>query len=214
MEGVERNMKDGGLDNLNNLQMDVLREIGNIGAGNAATTLSVMLSKKVDMTVPKVKIIDIQEITNILGGPENQIVGILLTISKDIDGMMMFLLEEKFAHQAVNVLMGKNLQSFAEFEEMDLSAIREIGNIMAGSYVNAISALTNLEIYISTPSVAIDMAGAILSVPAIEFGKVGDKVLLIEEEFLGDEDSVKSYLLLIPEMESLYKILKILGVEI
>lgn len=207
-------MKDGGFDNLNNLQIDVLREIGNIGAGNAATTLSMMLSKKVDMTVPKVKIIGIEEITNILGGPENQIVGILLTISQDIDGMMMFLLEEKFAHQAVNILMGKNLQSFLEFEEIDLSAIREIGNIMASSYVNAISALTNLAIFVSTPSVAIDMAGAILSVPAIEFGKVGDKVLFIEEEFLGDEDSVKSYLLLIPEMESLHKILKILGVEI
>lgn len=201
-------------EDLNDLQIDVLREIGNIGAGNAATTLSKMLSKKVDMTVPHVKIVDIQEIANILGGPENQVVGILFTISEDIDGMMMFILEQKFAHLIVNQLMGRDLESFSDFGEMDLSAIKEIGNIMAGSYINAISSLTNLLIHISVPSIAVDMAGAILSVPAIQFGKIGDKVLFIEEEFTGEGENVNSYLMLIPEMESLNKILKILGVEI
>ncbi len=201
-------------DNLNDLQIDVLKEIGNIGAGNAATTLSMMLSKKVDMSVPKVNIIDIQEISNILGGPENQVVGILFTISQDVEGMMMFILKQEFAHLVVNQLMGRDLESFSDFEEMDLSALKEIGNIMAASYVNAISSLTNLGINISVPSIAIDMAGAILSVPAIEFGKIGDKVLFIEEEFMGDGENVDSYLLLIPEIDSLHKILKILGVEL
>ncbi|NLK72111.1 MAG: chemotaxis protein CheC [Clostridiales bacterium] len=201
-------------ESLSELQIDVLREIGNIGAGNAATTLSTMLAKKVDMTVPHVRIVDIQEIANILGGPENQVVGILFMLSEDIDGMMMFILEQKFAHLIINNLMGRNLESFLQFEEIDLSALKEIGNIMAGAYVNAISGLTNLSIYLSVPSIAIDMAGAILSVPAIEFGKVGDKVLFIEEEFIGDDENVSSYLILIPEMNSLHKILKILGVEI
>lgn len=201
-------------ENLNALQIDVLREIGNIGAGNAATTLSMMLSRKVDMTVPHVKIVDIQEIANTLGGPENQVVGILFTLSESIEGMMMFILEQKFAHLIINQLMGRNLESFSDFEEMDLSALKEIGNIMAGSYVNAIGGLTNLVINISVPSIAIDMAGAILSVPAIQFGKVGDKVLFIEEEFIGDGENVNSYLILIPEMESLNKILEILGVKV
>ena len=202
-------------DNLNDLQIDVLKEIGNIGAGNAATTLSMMLSKKVAMSVPQVKIIGIQEIANILGGPENQVVGILFTLSKDIEGMMMFILKQEFAHLAVNQLMGRELESFSDFEEMDLSALKEIGNIMAGSYVNAISSLTNFEIGISVPGIAIDMAGAILSVPAIQFGKIGEKVLFIEEEFIGgDRENVNSYLILIPEIDSLHKILKILGVEL
>ena len=202
-------------DNLNDLQIDVLKEIGNIGAGNATTTLSMMLSKKVAMSVPQVKIIGIQEIANILGGPENQVVGILFTLSKDIEGMMMFILKQEFAHLAVNQLMGRELESFSDFEEMDLSALKEIGNIMAGSYVNAISSLTNFEIGISVPGIAIDMAGAILSVPAIQFGKIGEKVLFIEEEFIGgDGENVNSYLILIPEIDSLHKILKILGVEL
>lgn len=201
-------------ENLNDLQIDVLREIGNIGAGNAATTLSTMLSKKVDMTVPHVKIVDVQEIANSLGGPENLVVGILFTISSDIEGMMMFILEQKFAHLIINELMGRDLQDFTDLEEMDLSALKEIGNIMAGSYVNAIAGLTNLNINISVPNIALDMAGAILSFPAIMFGEVGDKVLFIEEEFIGDGENVNSYLMLIPEMQSLHKILRVLGVEV
>ncbi|MCG8484555.1 MAG: chemotaxis protein CheC [Clostridia bacterium] len=204
----------GNYEDLSDLQIDVLKEIGNIGAGNAATTLSSMLSKKVDMTVPHVRIVDIQEISHALGGPENLVVGILFTISNDIEGMMMFILEQKFAHLIINELMGKDLNDFAELEEMDISALKEIGNIMAGSYVNAISGLTNLNINISVPNIALDMAGAILSVPAIMFGEVGDKVLFIEEEFIGEGENVNSYLMLIPEMESLHKILKVLGVEI
>lgn len=201
-------------DNLNDLQMDVLKEIGNIGAGNAATTLSAMLSRKVDMTVPVVKIVDIQDIANSLGGPENLVVGILFSISNDIEGMMMFILERKFAHLIINELMGKDFKDFSEIEEMDLSALKEIGNIMVASYVNAIAGLTNLNINISVPNIALDMAGAILSVPAIMFGEVGEKVLFIEEEFIGDGDNVSSYLMLIPEMDSLHKILEVLGVSI
>ena len=174
-------MHDRTYDNLSDLQIDVLREIGNIGAGNAATALSCMLSERVDMAVPIVKMIDITEMANILGGPENQVVGILFTLSEDIEGMMMFILEKQFAHLIIKLLMGRDLNTFEDFEEMDLSALQEIGNIMAGSYVNAIAALTSLKIKISIPDMAIDMVGAILSVPAIKFGAVGDKVMFIRE---------------------------------
>ncbi|ATW24306.1 chemotaxis protein CheC [Candidatus Formimonas warabiya] len=206
-------MRGENFDTLSDLQIDVLREIGNIGAGNAATALSTMLSQRVDMGVPKVRIIDIKEIAAVLGGPENLVVGILVTIHKDVEGMMMFILEKQFAHLIINLLMGRDLTNFDSFEEMDLSALKEIGNIMVSSYVNAIASLTSQEIDISVPDIAIDMAGAILSVPAIEFGSIGDRVLLIEEEFSGGSDHVASYLMLIPKVDSLHKILEILGVK-
>lgn len=196
----------------NPVQMDLLKEIGNIGAGNAATTLSQMLAKRVDMTVPRVRFLDYNEIANILGGPENQIVGILLKLSDGIDGMMMFLMEESFAHTALNVLMGTELKSFEDVTPMELSALQEIGNIMAGSYVGALAGLTNMCINISPPEVSLDMAGAILSVPAIEFAKVGDKVLFIEEEFIDSTGLIKSFVLLIPEMHSLEKIMSMFGI--
>jgi len=207
-------MADGTYDNLSDIHIDVLREIGNIGAGNAVTALSTMLSERVDMTVPKVRIIDINGVSQILGVPENQVVGILLTLSQDIEGMMMFILEKQFAHLVINLLMGRDLKDFDSFEEIDLSALEEIGNIMVSSYVNAIASLTNLVIDISVPDISVDMAGAILSVPAVEFGTIGDKVLLIEEEFIGGDEHVNGFLMLIPKISSLHKILEILGVKI
>ncbi len=201
-----------GYGEFNPVQMDLLKEIGNIGAGNAATTLSQMLSKRVDMTVPRVRFLDYNEIANILGGPENEIVGILLKLSEGIDGMMMFLMEEDFAYIALNVLMGKELKSFSEVTPMELSALQEIGNIMAGSYVGALAGLTNMTINMSPPGVSIDMAGAILSVPAIEFAKIGDKVLFIEEEFIDNTGLIKSFVLLIPEVQSLQKIMGMFGI--
>lgn len=192
--------------------MDLLREIGNIGSGNAATTLSQMLAKRIDMTVPRVRFLDYNEIANLLGGPENQVVGILLKMSEGIDGMMMFLMEESFAHIALNVLTGTTLSSFKDVTPMELSALQEIGNIMAGSYVGALAGLTNMMINISPPEVCLDMAGAILSVPAIEFAKVGDKVLFIEEEFVEEEGFIKSFVLMIPEKHSLEKIMAMFGI--
>lgn len=199
---------------LNDMHIDVLKEIGNIGAGNAATALSTMLAQKVDMSVPKVKILDFNEIAQMLGGPETQVVGILIDLSQDVNGMIMFILEQKFAHIILNLLMGRQFTTFEELNEMDLSAIQEIGNILASSYVNSISELTGLDIFVSTPSISIDMAGAILSVPAIQFAELGDKVLFIEESFLGDAENIASHMILIPEMDSLKLILERLGITL
>ncbi|MEG2073202.1 MAG: chemotaxis protein CheC, partial [Angelakisella sp.] len=154
-------------DDLNDIQMDALREIGNIGSGNAATSLASMLSKQVNIEVPTVRIVDHAEVSEMLGGPENVLVGMLLCLSGDITGMMMFLLEKDFAHLVLNTLLGQDLTSFDEVDEMGLSALQEISNIMAASYVNSISQLTGMVIDISVPSICIDMVGSMLSVPMI-----------------------------------------------
>ncbi|MEF9983566.1 MAG: chemotaxis protein CheC [Oscillospiraceae bacterium] len=200
-------------DSLNALHMDVLQEIGNIGAGNSLTALSTMISSKVDMTPPKVRILSFAEAVESSGGAENVGVGILLTLSGDINGMIMFIIEENFAHKMVNLLLSQALLSFEDNDEMSKSALCEIGNIMGASFINAIATMTGMAIDISTPSLAIDMMGAILSVPAIIFGEVGDKVLFIEEEFTDSVETIKSRVALIPDVESLNKILTRLGIE-
>lgn len=200
------------LDDLNNLQIDVLRELGNIGAGNAATALAKILDKRIDMGMPKVKIMEFKEVNEILGGAETLIVGILLRVTGDLNANIMFLLEEQAAHIFVNILMGNQISKMSEFTEIELSALKEIGNIMAGSYVSALSTLTNLRMYPSVPDIAIDMAGAILSVPAIEFGKVGDTVLYIETEFAEGGTKVVGDFILVPDTESYDILLKALGV--
>ena len=200
---------------LNELQLDVLREIGNIGSGNAATSLSEMLAHPIGIQVPKIHILEYNQVVDALGGPEMMIVGILLTLSGDVNGMIMFLLQQDFAHVALSSLLGTDVDGFDSIDEMGMSAIQEIGNIMAASYVNAISDLTGMSIDISVPSPCIDMAGSILSVPAIHYANISDKVIYIEDEF-GHEDSgnAASHILMIPDVESLQKIMTNLGMDL
>lgn len=198
------------LDNMDNMQFDVLKEIGNIGAGNATTALSTMINSKVDMNVPKVDLLELKELPDMLGGAEEIVVGILITLEGEINGMMMFMMDQISACRIVNILMGKN-SVLEDFTEMEYSALREIGNIIAGAYLSSLSTLTGIKINASIPYMSIDMAGAILSVPAIEFGKVGDKALIIETQFTKDDSDVNGYFILIPTLESYDVILKSLG---
>lgn len=198
------------LDGMDDMYYDVLRELGNIGAGNATTALSIMLNRKMDMKVPKVVLVGFDELSRIVGGEEAIVSALYLFLEGDIRGSMMFMLDDASAHCLVNSLMGREMDNKDAFGEMELSALKEIGNIIAGSYLSALSSLTNLTITSSVPYLGIDMAAAILSIPAIEFGKIGDKALLIETQF-GDDLNINGYFLLIPELESYDVILKSLG---
>ena len=202
------------LEKLEDSQFDVLKEIGNIGAGNATTALATILNIKVDMSVPNVALLPFDNISSFIGSEEQTVVGILLEIQGDIDGMMMFLFDMKSAHHLVNSLMMRDVHQdengMADFSEMEMSALNEIGNIVSGSYLSALSGLTGMKMVSSVPALSIDMLGALLSVPAIEFGKYGDKLLMIQSEF-GEDDFVTGYFLLIPELESYDKILTSLG---
>lgn len=202
------------LDNINEVQFDILKEIGNIGAGNATTALAKLIDSKLDMKVPNVKMVGFQELASIMGHEEEIMVAVLVSLSDDIDGMMMFVMDMKSARYLIKQML-KGMGMDMEFEEnetlsdMEMSVVSELGNIISGSYLAALSSLLQLVINISVPYVSVDMAGAILSVPAIEFGKVGDKVLLIQTKF-GDDD-VTGYFILIPEEESYAKMMKALG---
>jgi len=203
----------GYVASLSEMHLSVLKEIGNIGSGNAATSLSEMLNTPVGMNTPTVKILDIAELADMLGGPENQVVGILFSLHNDFEGMMMFITEKQFAHLVLNVLMDKHFDSFEDLGEMDISAIQEVGNIMVSAYMRAISQMTNMSIGLSPPGIAIDMVGALLNVPAVEIEKYGDKALFIQDGFINNDNQVTSYLLLIPEVGYLKKIFQILGLE-
>lgn len=188
---------------------DVLKELGNIGAGNATTALSQMMQCKVDMSVPQVKLLEFKELGEIIGGEEMIMAGIYLGIEGDITGSIMFLLEKQMARHLVNKLMGTGVEG-EEFSEMEFSALKEVGNIITAAYLTSLSSLTGLTIYPSVPDLTVDMVGAILSVPAIEFGALGDKMLLIQTQFF-DEMVMDGYFILVPNLDSYGKILSALG---
>ena len=203
-------MSEVTLEKMSNEYFDVLKEIGNIGAGNATTALAQLMQCKVDMSVPQVKLLEFKEMGEMMGGEEVIMAGIYLGIEGDITGSIMFLLEKQAARHLVDKLMGMQAEG-EEFSEMEFSALKEVGNIITGAYLNSLSSLTNLVIYPSIPDLTVDMAGAILSVPAIQFGELGDKMLLIQTKFF-DEQVLDGYFILVPDMDSYGKILKALGI--
>ena len=205
-------MADFDLDNVGDVYLDVLKEIGNIGAGNAATSLAQMLQTKVDMKVPRVELIKFSEVGDAIGGEDQIVAGVYLVVEGDISGSIMFLLQEQSAHTLVAKLMGLPPQeSGGGFTDMEKSALKEIGNIMTGAYLNSLSSLTNLTITESVPDLTIDMAGAILSVPATEFGLLGDKFLMIQTDFT-DDTELNGFFILLPDLPSYSKLLQALGV--
>lgn len=198
------------LEQMTETYADVLKEIGNIGAGNAMTALAQMLNCKVDMKVPQVKLLDLCNVSTMVGSEEKLMAGVFLGVEGDISGSMMFLIELKAAKVLIKKLMMGYESGLNTLDEMEASAMQEVSNIITGAYLNSISSLTNLVVYPTPPCLSIDMAGAILSVPAIEFGTLGDKILLIQTQF-SDEVEIDGYFILIPDVDSYKKILSSLG---
>ncbi len=200
------------LDSLNPLQLDALKELGNIGAGNSATALSQILNKKVDMSVPRVKVYPINEIPELFGGSENIVVGVLLRMFGDMQGSLMFLMDEIEAKKLLQDMMfGQVIEDLTS--ELPMSAIMEVGNIISSSYLNSLSFFSKLTIVPSTPAFAYDMAGAILGAILYEVSELSDQVLLIETDFLGNGEAIKGHFFVLPDLPSLGVLLKAVGVE-
>lgn len=211
-------MSNNYLEQLDEVHIDVLREIGNIGSGNAATALSCMLNATIDIDVPVVRILDINDAVNTLGGPENIAVGILSKLSGDINGLMMLIVHQEFIQKIINTLLGSQQTDNSdilqyELSELEKSAITEIGNILISAYVNSISTLSGLNMKMSVPAISVDMVGAILSVPAIEMGDVSESVIFIQDAFYTPEQDFGANMLLVPDIASLKQIMSRLGIE-
>lgn len=192
------------MSNLNLMDIDMLKEVANIGTGNAATSLSNLVNERISMTVPTVKMPEFKHLADIIGGADALIAGLLVGISGDVDGIMMYLMTEKSACTLAKEIMNRDKNNFSEFDEIDYSMLTEIGNILTSSYLTALSQLMNYKIKQSVPSLSVDMAGAILSVPAIEFGRVADRVLFIESTFKqssNDSQDLSGFFMLIPEVK-------------
>ena len=197
------------IEELSDTEFDVLKEVSNIGTGNAATAISKLLGGRVDIKVPDIRFLQFDELSEIIGGAENEVIGILVSLENDIDGMMMFVMDKPSASVIVNGILNRGDEELgAEMTEMEISVLTEFGNIIAGSYLSAISGLTGMVVSPSVPALSDDMAGAILSVPAIEFGKMSDRVLLIQSEFCSEFGQAKGFFILVPTLRGFDNIFK------
>lgn len=174
-------------------QMDVLKEVGNIGAGHAATALSKLLDKPVDMLVPKVRLLPFEEVAESVGGAEEVVIAIFLRVEGETPGNLFFILTMDSAKKLLRNVVGIEETGEEEYSEMELSALNEIGNILAGSYLTSLADFTNLNMQPTVPSLAMDMAGAILSYGLLQFGQMGDQALLIDTKFLDGHDEIEGH---------------------
>lgn len=195
-------------------KIDVLRELGNIGMGNAASSLAQMLSNKVEMAVPKADLVEKETAADYLHKLQTTSLGIILTLQGDLKGSIIHIFRKSFAERVINFFFPAAIDSIADIDEMCMSVISEVGNITSASYVNAIAAMTGLFIDISTPLQCPDLAEAVLNPSATNVGTdFSDKVLLIDNSFFIDREEIKSNLIFLPEVDSLNLIFERLGLE-
>jgi len=205
-------------NNLSTLELDVLKEIGNIGAGNAATSMSQLINKKVDMQVPSVKIVAFDEVMNIIGGPDELIVTIMFHIEGDTPGTVYFILSKNEAEQLIKRMMpDKSVKdiNILEPNSFIISLLQETGNILTGSYLTALSDFLKLDMQPSIPHFACDMAGAILSVGLVEISQVTDYAIIIDTKINDNNmtEGINGQFFFMLEPESLSKIFNSLGIE-
>lgn len=198
---------------LSPIQLDALREIGNIGAGNSATALSQIINKRIDMKVPKVALVPIDSVPDLVGGPDTVVVGVFLRVYGKAPSNILFLLPQRSAFYLVDTLMGRPQGTTKILDAMDQSALMEIGNILSGAYLNAFFNFTHISMLPSIPSLAMDMAGAILNIVLVQLGQMGDQALVIETEFLAEDDGINGHFFLVPDPGSLITLIKAVGVE-
>lgn len=197
---------------LNPIQLDALREIGNIGAGHAATVLSQLLGERIAMTVPDIKLIPLAKAGEIVGGSERVVVGIYLRVFGDAPSSILFIFPRTSAMQLVDILVGRKFGTTNLFREYEQSALKEIGNILTGAFLYALSTFTGLIMMPSVPAYAMDMAGAILGTVLIEMGTVAEYALIIETEFKAKEQESRGHFFLLPDLDTLETLLNAIGV--
>lgn len=209
----------GFISNLSSIHLDILKEIGNIGAGHAATALSKLLNKKIDMQVPNVKIVTFDEMMELSGGADHVVAAVFLRIEGEAPGSMFFVLPPEQATVFIKQMIGDEEFTFDQLEDNEIatSALQELGNILSGSYLSSLSDFTGLALYPSVPALSVDMVGAIISFGLIELSQVSDYAIVIDTALNEDDviisESVRGHFFLLPDPDSFHIIFESLGVR-
>ena len=200
-------------EDMNLQELDVMKEISSIGTSHAATALSKLLQKEIRISIPEVSILGYEDTVERIGEIEEVVAATLVQMSNEVNGLMLFIFKLDLANAVLGKLIGRNYESFQDMDDLDYSALEEIGNIIICSYVNAFTQLVGVEIDLSVPSSTVNMLGGILTVPIAEYGYVTDKLMYINAEFIMEGKKLSDGLLMLPDIESLNSILEKLGIS-
>jgi len=197
--------------NLSPLFLDAFQEVGNIGLGNAATSLSQLLNTKVEMKVPRAGFLFFEEILPLVGGLEEVVACVYLRVEGDVPGTIVFVFKQESAFYLVDMLLGQEKGTTTMLDEMGESVVKEVGNVLTGSFINAICAMTNLNIVTTVPMFAFDMLAAVLSSCFVTISNADDQVLLIETSLLQDCEQITGQFFFFADPATLDKLFLSIG---
>ena len=200
-------------DELSSMELDTLKEIGSIGTGNAATSLSALIGMPVRIQQPEVRIMGYNEAIEWIGGPEEITAGVLVGMSGQLSGIMLSVQQLEFVNLVLESMMDHSITDYTELGELESSALTEVGNIMISTFINALSGLAGLDIELTVPAFTVDMQGAIIAVPMAEYGGQSNYIMTIGGDFICNGKEIPCRLLLSPDIRSLNFLLRKLGVN-
>lgn len=200
-------------DELSSLELDTLKEIGSIGTGNAATSLSSLIGKAVRIQQPEVRIMGYNEAIEWIGGPEEITAGVLVGMSNQLSGIMLSVQQLDFVKLVAESMLNEQIESYEQIGEMERSALTEVGNIMISTFINALTGLAGIDIDLTVPAFTVDMQGAIMAVPMAMYGGQSDYIMTIGGDFVCNGKQIPCRLLLSPDIRSLNFLLRKLGVD-
>jgi len=196
------------------IELDTLREIINMGTAYSATSLSKLIDKTILVNVPRVDIAPIKKVPELLGGSNLSIVGLYFKFYGNIDGKIFIFFEKETAELLVKYLTANmTFSNVSEQKEIEKSALMELGNILANSYLNAIAEMMDIKILLSIPYYSSDMLGAVIDFMLIEIAKFTDYALLLNTVIESPEIKIAGNFIIFPERESFEKIFKNVGIE-
>lgn len=200
------------IDDFSSMHLDVLREIGNIGSGSAATALASLLNTVVDIEVPVISLISYDQVAEYLGGKDTRALGMVVDLEGDVHGCMLEVVHQDFASTLINTFYQKNINSLDEIDDMDISVIREMSNITTAAYVNSIATMTQLFINIGPPDSYCDFVSNLVAIPAEKLSRKYDEpVLYIDEKLHIGDSEINSGLILVLDSDSIQVLFKKLG---
>jgi chemotaxis protein CheC len=196
---------------LNDLQRDALKEVGNIGAGHAATALSQLLNTTVKLSEPRIDVLKFRDLSSRIGAPDRSIAALHMYVRGEAPGQMIVLFDRDQSLEFVHVFIKRIIGDIQIFDSIADSTLKELGNIIAGSYLTALISLTGINLLPSVPTLSY---GTVQAAFRTLMSILPDQdVFLIESQFLDTDRTVSGQFILIPETGSLQPLLSVFGVN-
>lgn len=199
-------------EDMSELQLDALREVGGIGAGHAATALSQLVDRPIELAVPTMEIVEVTAVPGIFGGPERLVGAVYSRMVGDITGGILFMIDREAAMALVDLMHGRAVGTTVALGHEEEQLIRHVASILISAYLAAIARMAGIDVLPTAASLNLDMAGALLQAVTAEIGMVSTHAALVRTSFVDEASSVEAVLFFVPDPDGLSTILARLGI--